>query len=671
MKRATPLALCLVAAMFVSAAADGGGTQSPFSLGAGGRDVSLAGSALAEADPFTAPYWNPSVLARAERISLGAFHGRLYESQTVYQYAGVAVPTMDLGGFGLGVFRLGVGGIEKRDEANYLLGEIDESRLGVYAAYGRSVTGYDVGLAVSLDHHSLDGYSATSSPGLSASVSRRWEPAAAWLDRVTAAVNGRNLIKPRMKLAEADVAPPYSMEGGVSVVIRPKPSWDHNIALSVAVAKPDMVDPCLAVGLEYSIQDRLRMRGALRDGKASFGAGLAYRSIHLDYAMVDRDLGSIHMFSLSADLSVPVGEKRRIRTEKREAEFSALVSRRLTDRNRETILNLVSRGQELIRQDDLGQASVILDRALFLAAGSGLDTMEAYQAAEDARSKVEKALLQNTFATEMDSARVRLGTGDYLGAKYFAGLALAKIPDSDEAARVLEEADSAIRRSTTKEQLVEAQLRLADSLMSYDRYDEALITLRALEGVSGDDARVKSATKKAEFGHWCVVAEGAFSRAEYSKANTALDSALSVFPGHPRCLGLRGQILQVLNGPKEAAPEVEAPSSEPLGDDLRKEVEEAYRDGQRLFEQGDLPEAVVRWEKVDRLAPGYMSVRRYLVDAYKFLGVELYTQNRLGEAVDVWRKAAELDPDSSEIAGYIKRTEHEIAALEELSYESR
>ena len=46
-------------------------------------------------------------------------------------------------------------------------------------------------------------------------------------------------------------------------------------------------------------------------------------------------------------------------------------------------------------------------------------------------------------------------------------------------------------------------------------------------------------------------------------------------------------------------------------------------------------------------------------------------ESRLADAVDVWKKAAGLDPDSSEIAGYIKRTESEIATLEELSYESR
>ncbi|MFH1314565.1 MAG: hypothetical protein ABIJ00_15265 [Candidatus Eisenbacteria bacterium] len=671
MKRRLLLAICLVSATALSAVAGDGGAQSPFSMGAGARDLSLAGSALAEADPFAAPYWNPSVLARTDRLSLGAFHSRLYESQTVYQYVGLAVPTMDLGGFGCGIFRLGVGGIEKRDGFNYLMGEIEDSRLAVYVGYGRSVSGYDVGLAVNLDHHSLDDYSATSSPGLSASVGRHFEPGPDWLPRVTAAVNGRNLIRPRMKLVDANITQPYGIEGGISLTVLPKPSWDHSITASAAVAKADLVDPHIAIGLEYSVQDRLWVRGGVRNGKASFGAGLMYRSIHLDYAMVDRDLGSLHMFSISADLGRPMSEKRQIRAEARESEFSALISKRLDDRNRETISSLVAHGQELISKDDLKQAGIILDRAIFLASGSGLDTMRIYRTARDARAQVEKALLQSAFAADMDSARVRMDTGDYLGARYYADLALAKIPDSDEAAGILESAGTAIHQSISKDQILESQLRLADSLMSYGRYEEALITVRALNTISEDDERVKTATRKAEFGHWCEIAETAFSRAEYGKANAALDSALDVFPKHPWCLSLRGQIQQVLSRPVESVTAPEVDVDIPLGDDLRKEVDADYRTGQRLFEKGNLAGAVARWEKVERLAPGYMSVRTYLVDAYKFLGVELYTKSRLADAVEVWKKAARLDPASSEIAGYIKRTESEIATLEELSYESR
>jgi tetratricopeptide (TPR) repeat protein len=104
---------------------------------------------------------------------------------------------------------------------------------------------------------------------------------------------------------------------------------------------------------------------------------------------------------------------------------------------------------------------------------------------------------------------------------------------------------------------------------------------------------------------------------------------------------------------------------------VRKDVEGAYEEGQRLFKTGQLAQAVTEWEKVEMLAPDYQSVRTYLVNAYKYLGVELYTQNRLQDAVDIWKKAAKLAPGSAEIANYIRRTEGEMARVKELSYERR
>ncbi|MEW5995211.1 MAG: hypothetical protein AB1744_12575, partial [Candidatus Zixiibacteriota bacterium] len=128
-------------------ASNDGGTDSPFSFGAGARELSLGGSNLATSDAATAPFWNASRLASAQRLSLAGFHARLYDADVAYQYFGLAVPTLDFGAFGLGVFRLGIGGIEKRDADNLLLGEVDDNRLGFYLAYGRSIWGYDLGLA--------------------------------------------------------------------------------------------------------------------------------------------------------------------------------------------------------------------------------------------------------------------------------------------------------------------------------------------------------------------------------------------------------------------------------------------------------------------------------------------------------------------------------------------
>jgi hypothetical protein len=62
-------------------------------------------------------------------------------------------------------------------------------------------------------------------------------------------------------------------------------------------------------------------------------------------------------------------------------------------------------------------------------------------------------------------------------------------------------------------------------------------------------------------------------------------------------------------------------------------------------------------------------VRSYLVNAYRFVGIDLYSRSLYDQAVEVWKKAARLEPDNEEINGFIRRTETEIRKLQELSYE--
>ena len=43
-----------------------------------------------------------------------------------------------------------------------------------------------------------------------------------------------------------------------------------------------------------------------------------YKMIKFDYALVDRDLGSIHMFSLTSSLGKPISEKKLLRIQNEE-----------------------------------------------------------------------------------------------------------------------------------------------------------------------------------------------------------------------------------------------------------------------------------------------------------------------------------------------------------------
>ena len=655
--------------MVVSAAADNGGTQSPFSFGAGARDLALGGAALATSDPTTAAYWNASQLARVERISLGAFHCRLYDSDVTYQYLGVALPTMDMGGFGLGVFRLGVGGIEKRDDKNLLLGETEDNRLAFYLGYGRSLSGYDFGLALTLEHHSLDKYKTTSSPGLNLSISRRFTLRWNQLPEMVVCVNGRNLLRPGLKLSDENMPDPYTVDAGVSLKLVPHAGWNQDIALSARVTKVDRIDPQIAVGLEYSVGNLLQLRGGVNDVQLSLGGGLRFQSIRFDYALVNRDLGSLHTFSFTFDFGLPLTEKRRLREKRREDQFNDLMKQNLKNRNREMILSLVNQGQQLLQTGDLTQASLIFDRALFLSSSHGLDTVEVSKLTMETKRQLHEITLQQEFKTNLDSAQAKLNAQDYLGANYFANLALAQFPNSPEAQAISDSANTTIEKSKYKGQMIENRLSVIDSLLSYGKVNEALAKIEPLRLMAKEDHRVRLALNKVEFEHWKEKASTAFSISDYTAAEQALDSALSRFPAQPWCLKLRAQIEQALSRPQVATAKVKEETTEKPSQQLLGEVDEAYKNGQKLFKEGKLPQAIFQWEKAERLAPNYMSVRQYLVNAYKFVGVELYGQNRLDEAIEIWKKANKLAPDNLEIESYIRRTENERLKLQELSYE--
>ena len=136
-------------------------------------------------------------------------------------------------------------------------------------------------------------------------------------------------------------------------------------------------------------------------------------------------------------------------------------------------------------------------------------------------------------------------------------------------------------------------------------------------------------------------------------------------------LNLKDKISRGRSQPETVREPVKKQPSVNLSADIRREAENNYKEARRLFEDGNLEKAIELWERIEKIAPNYQSVRQYLVKAYRFVGIELYGQNRLEESIEVWNKALDLDPFNQELIDYIKRTESEIRKLKELSYESR
>ncbi len=647
------------------------GMDSPFSLGVGARELALSGSSSAACDPVYAAYWNPSVLARAQQFSLSLFHTTLYDLDVIYQYFGLSFPTLDYGTFGLGVFRLGVNGIERRDANNLLLGSFDDSRLALNMAYARNIAGYDLGLALTLERHSLESYSATSSPGLNLSLSRRFNSGMPWLPQITAGINARNIIRPSIKILNENIKYPYTFDASMAVSLIPKHDWNQNILLTTGVVKEDMVDPLFSAGLEYSFYGLIHLRTSINGDHPSFGMGVSFKSINFDYALVERDLGSLHMFGLTTSFGKTIDERWIIRENKREERFNHMMAENLEKRNRQIISDLFEKAEKHMLDKDYNEAVRLYEKGLFLGQSNGLDTSEMFTEAMESKELLSEIIMKQSFELMMDSAIAHYSSDDLPKARYFVERALDKVPASKDANDLLADIETRIEESAGTIYMIENQLAMADSLLHYGKIEQAIAALRSIQSHADEDARVASIIKRANFEKWRQSAQKYYEAGNYKKSTVALDSAGRLFPNHPWSKELSHKIKvqkerqstqKLVSKPTEKADE--------LDDDILHEVKDAYDRGRKLFESGQLESAIVQWEKVEKLAPDYMSVRDYLVNAYKYLGVELYGKNNLADAIAIWKKAVSLDPANKEIASYIRRTETEMIRLQELTYET-
>ncbi len=663
MKILLTLITFLVALSGVCLAKDGG-NESPFNLGAGARELSLGGSGVVTSDAATSSYWNPSNLASAQQLSFGGFYSRLYESDVAYQFVGLALPTLDLGTFGLGVFRLGVDGIERRDDQNLMLGTFSEQRLAVYAAYGRSMGNYRVGVSTQIEYQSLAERSATSSPGVTLALGRTFNAGSGLIRAGEMTLVMRNAVSPSLMLLNESVKLPFNVQFGSKLLLAPSGN-SSTTGLSMAFGSSEGSGLQSAFGLEHSVHEMLTLRGGWADGKLSCGAGIAFGPMTFDYALVDRDLGSLHMFSLTSRLGSSVEDRRAARESKREREFEQIMSSRITSQNRQMIDELVSQGRTALVSDDLDKASTNLDRALFLCRASNADTTEVAALAAEAHHRYEAFTEQEQIRELIDSASSNLERGDLIGTRYFAGLVLSIDSTSARAHELMTRTENASQDADAQVKLVHGLLSTLDSLSNGGRITEAASIYRSLEQYASEYPEILTAGKRIAFELQRRNAESALSSGDLYRAAAAADSAGAIYPDHLWLQSFRdrSEKAKVALAKPSRSPETAVPTK--LSAAVRKEAETAYGEGQRAFADGDLNMAIAHWEEVNRLAPDFKSVRDYLVRAYKLLGIDLYGKNQLEKAIAMWEKALVLVPGSAEISNYIARTRGEVARLEE------
>ncbi len=105
---------------------------------------------------------------------------------------------------------------------------------------------------------------------------------------------------------------------------------------------------------------------------------------------------------------------------------------------------------------------------------------------------------------------------------------------------------------------------------------------------------------------------------------------------------------------------------EPTREELEK-VRPLYERGAEYFRAGKFDLAVTEWESIWNKYPGYENLDEYLIKAYQYWGMELYTQHKYDEALEIWQRILKVDSNNEKALRYIQRTQEELGQLRSLT----
>lgn len=270
-------------------------------IGMGARASGMGEAFIGVAEDASSVYWNPGAMAAVLGTNAVLMHNEYFQSIRLEQIA--LTHEMEFGTLGLGFTGLYMDEMERREDVPTAV------PLGMFSAY-------DVAVTVGFSRYLL--------PNLSAGIAVKnvyqkidEESAVGWAFDIglyhIAKINGvkfaaaiTNVGKP-MKFISEEYALPRCIKLGGSYE-REIPSAKGDILFTVDVLLPNDSDIREHVGFEYGFKQQLFLRAGYKAGYdsqgATFGCGVKYNKIHVDYAflLIENDLGDSHRIGFAFSL---------------------------------------------------------------------------------------------------------------------------------------------------------------------------------------------------------------------------------------------------------------------------------------------------------------------------------------------------------------------------------
>ncbi len=611
----------------VAHAQDSGGTDSVFRLGPTARGVGLSAAMVGLALDASAPYWNPALLAHVPGSQLTLSFNRLYsiDDGAAYQYVGLVIPTLHAGGFGVGLMRLSLGGIDTYDASSRPTGSIDYAETQMLFSYGwgtrMPLIGGRIDLGLSAKIHSLELSERSTSGGMDGAVA--WQPP--HLDAFRLTWVSQNLIAPAFRLVEMEDEEPSTQRFAVS--FHRRLGEPTTLALAVDYDLPELADARLAVGGEFAYRGLYTVRAGYDSERFSVGLGGRWRAYALDYAFRSGgELGASQFLTFTWHFGESIQERRLENERQRQLELQQARMEAVEKWRRQEATRALDEVRVRLDRGELDTAEESLARARGLGADEDL-----LAPLQEELGRLQEQRRQNEVADELHRSQVRqaeqavrsaLAEGDPPAAR----LALQQLqriaPDHPMLPRLSAEVDDLLAGAIARAQAEataaeqdgdwETALRAWGEVARLDPADPGPAAAQArwqaqLEAARHDSeqARAQAAQARRQLvqeQRYTQALED-FAQGEFDTAAALCNEVLQVQPGHAGARELLRRIELRRRQPRQLSPqEAEA-------------VRNFYLAGLTRFTDGDYEGAISQWEKILQIDPGNQGARNNIDEA--------------------------------------------------------
>ncbi len=606
------------------------GRESPFTIGVGARALGLGNAGVAFPDDPSAFIWNPAGMVVVEEKRAGLSLTTLFEG-TQYNFVGFVYPTMDAGTFGIGISRIGTGGIkytkivdgapfDTGEEMDYWWGKLTLSYAMTF------LKGLSVGFNLNVNRQSLWLYS-TSGFGVDFGIHYLFPSERGILRNLFLGGMIENGISPRMKLGIKTETIPYVVKTGIAKYFlfrNDRDRWLFLADIEQGLQKHHQYH----IGTEYCWDKTVFLRVGFDDGEFNFGGGLRYHNLQIDYGtsrIGDPEFfPRSHQFSLVFYIGKGVPEKKQLLEEQRQMEIQTSIDQRIEQDRQQRIAKERESGKKYMEEGDYFNARLAFSRILQLdgenaEAGELLASVikkdqELQQRRQEellkqgrAEEKLERdnAFINERLTEAMEASEKR----DFRIAIDNFEQALEIDPENPQIRKYLEQAKAESKNEVNK------LIASSDQYYRQGDYTNAYKMLdRAMEQTAGDpnlqsevQRRVSNLDNYIYFRTNSQQGQRSYAEGNYETAVRYLQKALEYEPNDERTKELYQNALA---------------RSQPASSELEGEALEKYRRGLELAREGLFKDALGVWEEALELAPHNVRLLNAIEDVKK--KIELY-----------------------------------------------